>query len=172
MSISYVWVLCISPTEISGPNMVESKGNFFWGSNQSQTELGGAQSRQISFLLEVLGLEPRDSAWATPLALFALVILETGSHFLPRLTLTTILLAITGRQVHIITLSFFSIDIESHKTFFAQVGLTWNLDPPISFPSSLGWQMCTTIPSYWLRWGLTNSTSLPSNSILLISAPK
>jgi hypothetical protein len=36
--------------------------------------------------------------------------------------------------------------------------LAWNLDPPdLRLWLSLGRQMYSTAPSYWLRWDLTNS---------------
>jgi hypothetical protein len=39
---------------------------------------------------------------------------------------------------------------------FAHAGL--DCDPPIlSFLPSLGWQVCTTSPSNWLRWSLANN---------------
>jgi hypothetical protein len=68
------------------------------------------------------------TAWATPPPLFALVIFETGSHFLPRLAWTTSLLfmlpAITGMKVRNSSLSFFPLK-RGLTNFFA-----WNHDPP------------------------------------------
>jgi hypothetical protein len=50
--------------------------------------------------------------------------------------------------------------------------LAWNHNPPdLSFLHRLGWQACTSIPNYWLRWDLVNfCPSWTSTTILLISA--
>jgi hypothetical protein len=36
------------------------------------------------------------------------------------------------------------------QTFFAQLALNCN-SPDLSPPSSMGWQVCTTVPRYWPR---------------------
>jgi hypothetical protein len=43
-------------------------------------------------------------------------------------------------------------------SFFA--GLAWNHYPDLSLPLSLGWQVSSTAPSYWLRWGLVELVAL------------
>jgi hypothetical protein len=51
--------------------------------------------------------------------------------------------------------SFFPLRWAPMKFFLPK--LDWNHDPPnFSLPRSLGWQICTTMPSYWLRWDLVN----------------
>jgi hypothetical protein len=52
---------------------------------------------------------------------------------------------------HINMPSFFHRD-EVLLTFLPS--LAWNQDPPdLNLPVYLGWQVCTTTLSYWLRWG-------------------
>jgi hypothetical protein len=50
------------------------------------------------------------------------------------------------------------------QTFFLP-GLAWDHNPAdLSLLHRLGWQVCCTMPSYWLGWCLTNSLSgLDSN---------
>jgi hypothetical protein len=106
---------------------------------------------------EVSHLLGRSStAWATLLALFALI-LEIGSHFLPRLAWTwssyftfPAVVGMTGT----ITPAFFPLGYDLINIFCPA-----GLDPWSSWSQPLmylGWQVWATVPSYWWRWGLVN----------------
>jgi hypothetical protein len=90
-----------------------------------------------------------------PPGLLALVILEIGFHFGPGwpgsqsfyFMLPTIV-RITGVHHHP---QLFPVEMRVSWTFLP--GLTWHYNPPTSL-WSLGWQVPTTMPSYWLRWRL------------------
>jgi hypothetical protein len=63
----------------------------------------------------------------------------------------------------------FSVGMGFHK--LALPGLDWNCDPPDL--SLCGVWVCTTTPSYWLRWSLSSQTlypGWPQTTILPISA--
>jgi hypothetical protein len=109
----------------------------------------------------LLGICP--NTWTILPALFALVIVEIRSAFLPRLVSTRILL---------FYVSCHSLDdkyVTTYPTFTTFFPLRWclinnhfwiGLEPQsfwFSIPCSLGWQMHATVLSYWLRWSLANS---------------
>jgi hypothetical protein len=89
-------------------------------------------------------------------ALFALVILEIGSCFLPRVTWTAVFLfyaSCCSWDDGCVPLYpvFFSVEMGVSQTLLPV--LAWNCDPsPLSLPCSLGWQAHSTGPRYWLRW--------------------
>jgi hypothetical protein len=96
----------------------------------------------VGFELRTLSLLGKCStSWATPLDLFSLVILEIGSHFLPKLAWTLILLFYASHYTwddrHVPPCpTFFHWD-GVLQTFFLP-RLVWNYDPPyLSLPSTL-----------------------------------
>jgi hypothetical protein len=99
-------------------------------------------------------------ALSMPQVLFALVILEIGSCFLPRPAWTMFLLfyafCSSWNDRHAPPhLAFFPIEMGISQTFLS--GLAWNHNPPnLSLLHSLRWQVHATVPSCWLRWGLAN----------------
>jgi hypothetical protein len=79
--------------------------------------------------------------------------LEVGSPFLPRPTWTVILLFHASHYYQVIGACHYTIEMVSCKLLL--LGLAWNHDPPdLSLLGSLGWQVCASAPSYWLRWKL------------------
>jgi hypothetical protein len=131
----------------------------------------------------MLGFELRDSCLPgrysitqiTPSALFALVILETGSRFLPRLAWTFIFLFYTSGVVARMTNAYhhvhvtMSIEMGSHNLFFSR--LVWNhnslYEPPMQLGKVHAW--CSVIGWYgiWLAFlpGLALSCSPPDFSL-------
>jgi hypothetical protein len=84
--------------------------------------------------------------------------LELGSHFLCRLAWTTVLLFYPScyhcwdDRCTIPYPAFFSPWFRVSQTFLPR--LASNHDSPnLSLPHSLGQQVHTTAPSYWLKWG-------------------
>jgi hypothetical protein len=114
------------------------------------------------YILVVLGFELRAlclqsscyTPWATPPALFALVILEIWSHFLPRLA-SGLILQFKLLQCHWNYRLALPCPVFSHWNGVLQICfcLSWSRTL-LSLWYSLKWQACVTMPSYWLRWGL------------------
>jgi hypothetical protein len=102
-------------------------------------------------------LDRNSTTWATPLDLFALVILEIGSWFLPRLAFTAILLFYASccslDDRHVSPCKVFSPWGDILQTFLP--GLAWNCDPPnLNLQCSFRLQLQHHYPSYRLRWDL------------------
>jgi hypothetical protein len=80
-----------------------------------------------------------------------------GSCFLLRSVCTIILLFHASCSYwhgrHIPPCPSFSTEMQS-QAFFP--GLACNFYHPVSLLCSMGWQLHTTAPSYWLKWGLAN----------------
>jgi hypothetical protein len=111
---------------------------FFWGGSIGVWTQGFVLAKQVLYRLNHTY---RPLAW---------VILETGSEFLHRLACVMMyftFVAITGMTNVCYHAQFF---------FFLTNFITHIVLVPWSFWSplhSLGWQVCITLPSYWLRWG-------------------
>jgi hypothetical protein len=93
--------------------------------------------------------------------LFAMIILEIRSQFLPirsgPQSFYFKLSTITGITIMCHLIQLFSTEIRSSKLFWQGWPETVIFLTTVSL-HSLGWQTQATVPSYWLIWGLLNST--------------
>jgi hypothetical protein len=118
---------------------------------KKRQSIGLTLIRRHFFFLWYWGLNSRlcaCEAWATLPAIFALVMLDIDSYFLPRLVWSVILLFFLsflpslGWQGMCHHAELFSIEMESCQLFLPW--LAWSCNPPNpSLPGSLKWQVHT-----------------------------
>jgi hypothetical protein len=122
-------------------------------------------SKLFFFFLAILGFELRAShllgrhciTWATPLALFALVIGDRLLFFfLPWLvwipTSYFTLPTVAGNDRCTTMPRFSSIEVGSHEWFCLEPWSSWS--QLLNLPGETG---VITVPSYWLRWGVAQA---------------
>jgi hypothetical protein len=106
------------------------------------------------------------TSWDTPSPFLSWLLWRWSLTFCPSLfwTMTSYftLPSVVGMTNLCHHTQLFSIEMRYQELFLP--GLTWNHNPPdLSFLSNLELQVNTTVPSYWLRWGLLCFPKLASN---------
>jgi hypothetical protein len=86
----------------------------------------------------------------------AVVILEIGSHFLPRQAWTTVLCHCWDNHTPPCPAFIYWDRVWQSFLFFAHAGLFEHDPSDLSLPCSLGWHVRETVPNYWMRWGLSD----------------